>query len=195
MVIRPLGRRLFIFLLSKWVGFIEDTWSIFFWLAQCPSHAMARGCDQRLLGVAMDWLPERQVKTLLQGKLQSLDPGKLVFWPGCHGDRQAAAALGKGPAASPTSRILRQLWRGRGLDTALSPPDPEAPVCPTARARTQNLVSCQGHKRSHGSTGSQNPAFFPSRPVPSCGTIIVSCLAFGANRSSSAELLGPGRVP
>uniref|UniRef100_A0A8P0PCH7 Stathmin n=1 Tax=Canis lupus familiaris TaxID=9615 RepID=A0A8P0PCH7_CANLF len=100
---------------------------------------MARGCDQRLLGVAMDWLPERQVKTLLQGKLQSLDPGKLVFWPGCHGDRQAAAALGKGPAASPTSRILRQLWRGRGLDTALSPPDPEAPVCPTARARTQNL--------------------------------------------------------
>uniref|UniRef100_A0A673V7C1 Stathmin n=1 Tax=Suricata suricatta TaxID=37032 RepID=A0A673V7C1_SURSU len=95
-----------------------------------------RCCYQRLLGVPMDWLAERHVKTLLQGKL---DPGKLVFWPGCHGDRQAAAALGKGPAASPPSRILKQPWRGRGRDTALSSPDTEAPVCPRPRPDSQDL--------------------------------------------------------
>ena len=116
---------------SKWDRFYKGHVESFLWLAQCPSHAMARGCcHERILGGAKDWLAERQVKTLLQGKLQSLDPGKLVFWPGCHGDRQAAAALGKGTAASPASRILRQPWRGRGLDTALSSPDTEAPVCP-----------------------------------------------------------------
>uniref|UniRef100_A0A8D0X8R7 Stathmin n=1 Tax=Sus scrofa TaxID=9823 RepID=A0A8D0X8R7_PIG len=95
--------------------FIKDKGCYFFlWLAQRASLAMARGCCQRILGVAVDWLPESQAKTQLQGKLHSLDPGKLVFWPGCHGDRQAAAARGEGPAASPTSRILRQPWWRRG---------------------------------------------------------------------------------
>lgn len=73
-------------------------------LTQCEGD----GCCQRLLGVAVNRLPERQVKTQLQGTRQSPDPGKLVFWPGCHGDRQAAAVRDEGPAASPTSRILRQ---------------------------------------------------------------------------------------
>lgn len=81
-----------------------------FWLAQNPSHATAKGCYQWLLGVAKDWIPERPVNTQLQGKLWSLDPSKLVFPPGCHGDRQAAVALEEGPEASPTSQILRKPW-------------------------------------------------------------------------------------
>lgn len=135
-----------VFPLSKWLWFIKDKRCVFLCLVQCPSHAVARGCCQKLLRVAADQLPERQVKTQLQGKLQSLDPGKLVFWPGCHGDRQAAAAREEGTAASPTSRILRQPWWGRGLDIALSLPDTEAPVCTPQLPDSQDLVSCQGAK-------------------------------------------------
>lgn len=165
-----------------------------FWLAPCPSHAVARGCRERLLGVAVDWLPERQVKPQLQGKLQSLDTGKLVFWPGCHGDRQAAAAREEGTAASPTSRILRQPWWGRGLDTSLSPPDMRVPACPSM-LRLTGCGELSGSQKETWQRWLLKLPFPASGPVPSRWTTVASCSAFGANRSSSAELLGPGRLP
>lgn len=100
-----------------------------------------------------------KLKTQLQGRLPSPDPGKLVFWPGCHGDRQAAAAQEEETAASPTSRILRQPWWGRGLDTALSPADAKAPAGP---------LRSQAHRISGVARVTKNKKeLFPaSRPVP-----------------------------
>uniref|UniRef100_A0A8C0A8L6 Stathmin n=1 Tax=Bos mutus grunniens TaxID=30521 RepID=A0A8C0A8L6_BOSMU len=82
----------------------------------------------------------------------SLDTGKSGFWPGCHGDRQAAAAREEGTAASPTSRIETALV-GEGLGTALSPPDTEAPVCPPTSETPRIWVflaseSCRVHCQS-----------------------------------------------
>lgn len=153
---------------------------------------MARGCCQRQ-GVAIDRFPERQTKTQLQGKLRSLDPGKLVFWPGCHGDRQAAAAREEGPAASPTSRIETAMV-GEGLGTYLSPPDTEVPVCPPT-SRLAGSGELPGSQKETWQRWLLKPQFSASRPVPSRCPTVASCSAFGDNRPSSAELLGPRRVP
>lgn len=146
--------------------FIKDKWCFF---SGWPSVPTMQWLEDAVRG-SWEWqwtgFPEGQAKTQLKGKLQSLDPGKLVFWPGCHGDRQAAAAREEGTAASPTSRILRQPWWGRSWTPPFLPQIQRLLSAPTM-SRLTGSGELPGSQKKTWQHWLLKSGFSASRPVAS----------------------------